>query len=164
MHLSLLGQFPLLCLFGFLLLQLSSVSNSHPDTRRQRWPLIQAHLFSGAVEEGHYKQIALACVGSTHPGWDTLGLHSPRWCVLPRSTLLRLQGSLQGHCSKRVLHFVPFQGPSHSGDWVLGECTVHLMHVSRPGHSASQVRHESTVPGVPCVSAGELISGCYIPG
>ena len=90
--------------------------------------------------------------------------HSPRWCGLPRSTLLRLQSSLRGHCPTWVLYFVPFQDPSHSGDWVLGECTVHLMHVSSPGHSVSQACHESTVPDVPCVSAGELISGCYLPG
>ena len=33
-----------------------------------------------------------------------------RWRVLPRSTLLRLQGALQGNCPKWALHFVPFPG------------------------------------------------------
>ena len=36
--------------------------------------------------------------------------HSPRCCVLPRSTLLSLQGALREHCSKRALHFVHFPG------------------------------------------------------
>ena len=39
--------------------------------------------------------------------------------VLPTSTLLRLQGTLQGHCRKWALHFVPFPGRSRSGSWVL---------------------------------------------
>ena len=43
----------------------------------------------------------------------------PRWHVLPTSTLLRLQGALQGHRRKWALHFVPFPGQSHSGSWVL---------------------------------------------
>ena len=38
-----------------------------------------------------------------------------RWCVLSRSTLLRLQGALQEHHPKRGLHFVHFPGLSHSG-------------------------------------------------
>ena len=51
--------------FGFYFLQVSSVSNFHPDTRGPRWSLIQAHLCSctGGREE-HCKQISLVCVGS----------------------------------------------------------------------------------------------------
>ena len=45
--------------------------------------------------------------------------HSPRQCVLPRSTLLRLQGALHGHCPKWALHFVHFPGLSCSGSWML---------------------------------------------
>ena len=33
-----------------------------------------------------------------------------------------------------------------------------------PHHSGSQVHHDSTVPGVLCVSSGMLISGCDNPG
>ena len=52
--------------------------------------------------------------------------HSLRWRVLPRSTLLRLQDALQGHCPKWALCFMHFPGLSHSGsrvphkstDWV----------------------------------------------
>ena len=35
--------------------------------------------------------------------------------VFPGSTLLRLQGALQGHCPKRALRFVHFPGLSCSG-------------------------------------------------
>ena len=38
--------------------------------------------------------------------------HSPMQCVLPRSTLVRLQGTLQGHCPKWALHFMQFPGLS----------------------------------------------------
>ena len=38
--------------------------------------------------------------------------HSPRRRVLPGSTLLRLQGALQGHCPKWALHFMQFPGLS----------------------------------------------------
>ena len=41
--------------------------------------------------------------------------HSPRWHVLPGSTLLSLQGALQGDSPKWALHFVHFPGQSHSG-------------------------------------------------
>ena len=41
--------------------------------------------------------------------------HSPRRCVLPVSTLLRLQDALQGHTPKWALHFVHCPGQSHSG-------------------------------------------------
>ena len=48
--------------------------------------------------------------------------HSRRQCVLPGSTLLRLQGALQGHCLKWTLWFVPFPGLSNFGDQVIGKC------------------------------------------
>ena len=44
--------------------------------------------------------------------------HNPRWHVLPGSTLLSLQGALQGHSPKWALHFMHFPGLSHSGSWV----------------------------------------------
>ena len=95
--------------------------------------------------------------GSTHSVWATLGLPPLTECVLSWSSLLRLQVALQRNCLKwamgsvhfpglscscsgsRVLHkgadsvgpsFVPFPGPSISGDQVLGELSpgglVHL--------------------------------------
>ena len=49
--------------------------------------------------------------------------HSPRRRVLPGSTLLRLQGALQGHCPKWALCFIHFPGLSHSGPQVLHKAT-----------------------------------------
>ena len=66
------------------------------------------------------------------------------------------------------LHFVPFPGLSSLGDQVLGECTLPRCGVSYHfpclGHSVSWVHSRSAVSGVPCVSSGELISGCDPPG
>ena len=112
--------------FSFLCLQVSSVSNFHPDTRGQRWSLIQAHLFSCVVGwEEHCKQLSLVCVGSAHSVQTTLGLpqlmvacafqvytaQAPGCCAgilskagptvraLPTSKLFRFRfsGTLQGH-------------------------------------------------------------------
>jgi len=80
-------------------------------------------LFSCAVgREKHCKEISLACVGSTHSVWATLGLPPLMVCVLSRSTLLRLQVALQGNCLKQVLGCVHFPGLSHSGS---GSCILH---------------------------------------
>ena len=49
--------------------------------------------------------------------------HSSRWHVLPRSTLLRLQGALQEHYPKWTLHFMHFLGLSCSGSRVLRKGT-----------------------------------------
>ena len=119
---------------------------------------------------------------------------SSRWRVLSGSTLLRLQGALQGNCPKRTLPFVHFLGLSCSSSWVLckgtdsaghafcalpkseqlrrpgvwpAHCprwTVCLNHFPSPSCSVSRVCPERTVSGVPCVSSGELISGCDPPG
>ena len=58
-----------------IFLQVSPVSNFCPDTRGQRWSLIKAQLFSCVLgRQEHCKQISLACVGSAHSLWTTLGL------------------------------------------------------------------------------------------
>ena len=66
-------------------------------------------------EGGTLQQISLACVGSAHSVWATLGLPSLTMCVLSRSTLLRLQVALQGNCLKQALGCVHFPGVSLSG-------------------------------------------------
>ena len=133
--------------------------------------------------------------------WDVLSAdeahwacHSPRRCALPRSTLLSLQGALQGHCPPWTLHFMHFPGLSHSGSLVLRKgtdpdglcvlcpssiqaaqvtkCLVSALsqvshvsyHLPDPDHSVSWVCHKGTVTGVPFVSSGKLISGCDPPG
>ena len=95
--------------FGFLCLQVSSVSKFHPDTRGQRWSLIQAHLFSCAAgREEHCKQISLACVGGV------LAVSGQHW-VCPRSGRVCFPSL---HCSgSRLL----CRGTVQSGPWVL--CT-----------------------------------------
>ena len=137
--------------------------------------------------EEHCKQISLVCVGSACSVWTTLGLPPLTACVLSQSTLLRLQVALQGNSLKwalvcmhfpglshsgtgscvphRGLRFVPFPGPRSSSDQVLGECTLlrcgAFYHLPSLSHSVSWVC--SHVSGVPCVSSGELISGCDPP-
>ena len=74
-----------------------------------------------------------------HKGTDSVG-HG--FCPLPRSELLTRPGALR------------VRGPM--GD-------VHLNHLPSPCCSVSRVCHESSVSGVPCVSSGELISGCNPP-
>ena len=92
------------------------MSNFHPDTRGRRWSLIEAHLFSCAVgTEEHCQQISLACVGSAHTVWATLGLPPLVVCVFSQSTLLRLQVALQGNCLKQALGCMHFPGLSCSG-------------------------------------------------
>ena len=68
--------------FVFLCLQVSSMSNFHPDTRGQKWSFIYAHLFSCVLRlEEPCKQISLVCVGSAHNVWTTLGLPNLTACA-----------------------------------------------------------------------------------
>ena len=92
------------------------------------------------------------------------GLHA-----LPRSKPLRFRflGTPQRH-TRLGLRFVPFPGPSSSGDQVLGGCTVPRC-VVRLITSPSQPLgflggHRCIFSGVASVSSGELISGCNPPG
>ena len=67
------------------------------------------------------------------------------------------------------LHFVPFPGPSCSGDQVLGEHSrpqvgAVTYRLPRPCCSAFWVHNRRGFSGMPCVSSGELISGCDPPG
>ena len=75
--------------------------------------------------EEYCKQISLACVGSAHSVWATLGLTSLTACVLSQSTLLRLQVAMQGNCLWWALDCVHFPHLSHSGSgsWVLHKGT-----------------------------------------
>ena len=86
----------------------------------------------------------LSCSGSgswvLHKGTDSVG-HA--FFVLPRSEQLRQAGVCPTHCPR----------------W-----SVHLNHLPGPSHLVSWVHHKSTVSGGPCVSSGELISGCNPPG
>ena len=106
----------------------------------------------------------------------------------------QVQDALQGDCLKWALRFVHFPvlscsgsrvlhkgadsagpafcalpSPSSSGDQVLGECSCPQVggasyHLPRPSRSVFWVYNGRTFSGVPCVSSGELISGCNPPG
>ena len=146
--------------------------------------------------EEHRKHTSLACVGSAHSVWATLGLPLLMACVLSWSTLLRLHVPLQANYLKRSLGCAHFLGLRHagSGSRVLhkgthsvgpvlcalprskqlrrpGAWKAHTpqvggasYHLPGPSLSVSWVRSGSAVSGVPCVSSGELISGCDPPG
>ena len=60
------------------------------------------------------------------------------------------------------LRFVPFPGPSSSGDQELGAVTA-TYHLPHPCHSVFWVYNQHTFSGVPCVYSGELVSGCDPP-
>ena len=62
------------------------------------------------------------------------------------------------------LHFVPFPGPSTSGEHTLPRCGSASYHLPHSSRLVSWVCSRSTVSGVLCVSSGELISGCNTPG
>ena len=167
------------------------MSDFHPDTRGQRWSLVEPHLFSGAVgREEQCKQTSPACVGSARIVSATLGLPGSRRVCFPRLTLLRLQVALQGNCLKRSLRSKPlrfrFSGIHKGADSVgpafcalprskqlrqPGAWRAHSPHVGGasycllcPSHSVSWVAAGVPVSAVPCVSSGELISGCDPPG
>ena len=80
--------------------------------------------------------------------WGVFAVYRPywvcpsSWSVLFGSTLLRLQGGLQGHHAKLALHFVHFPGLSHSGSGtralhkgadLVGRAFVHFPGLSRSG-------------------------------
>ena len=94
-----------------------------------------------------------------------------RPCISYTSQVLDAQVQVLRYSTKAQtqlgLSFVPFPGPSISGDQVLGEYTrlrwaVHLITSPVPA-LVSWVCSRSTLSGVPCVSPGELISGCDPP-
>ena len=102
--------------FGFLCLQVSSVSNFCPDSRWRRRSFIQAHLLNCAAGmEEHSKQISLVGVGSACSVWVSLGLPPLTACVLSLSILLRLQVALLGNFLGWALGCVHFPDLCHSG-------------------------------------------------
>ena len=107
-------------------------------------------------------------MGSVHSVWTTLGLPQPKRCVLPRSTLLRLQDALLGHCPKWALHFMHFPGLSHSDSQVLCKGTDQdwlCVLCPFPGTSSSgnQVLGKHTAPGGPCVLITSPVPATQFP-
>ena len=73
-------------------------------------------------------------------GTDSVGR---AFCALPRSEQLRRPGAWRAHCPR----------------WA-----VHLNYLPNPSRLVSWEHCKSMFSGVPCVSSGELISGCHPPG
>ena len=74
----LLGGSPFFAYFGFLCLQVSSVSNFPQTLGGRHTQLLRLHLLSCAVDkEGQCKQILLTYVRSAPLGWNSLGLPEP---------------------------------------------------------------------------------------
>ena len=104
----------------------------------QRWPLVRLTCSVVWWEERYtankYCWHVWGVLTVDGPHWV---FHSTRRCVLPRSTLLSLQGALQGHCSKWALHFMHFPGLHCPGSWVLHRGTdADVLYIVYP----SQVR------------------------
>ena len=93
--------------------------------------------------------------------------HSPRACVLPRSTLLSLQGALQRHCPRWALHFEHFPGLSLSDSWVLCKVTdphgLCVLCPSGPSCSSDWVLGKWTVPGGPCILYTSMVQAAWFP-
>ena len=150
-------------------------------------------MFSRALgREEHGKQISLACA---HSDSATLGLPLLTACALSQSTIAQALDCSARNClmlalgcvhfpglshsgsGSRVLHkgadsvglcFVPFPGPSSSGDQVFGRRSHPQVggpsyRLPCPSCSVFWVYSRRTFSGVPCVSSGELISGCNPP-
>ena len=124
-------------------LQVSSVSNFHPDTRGRRWSFIQVHLFNCAAEGGTLQTYITGvcgecsqCLGHTGfahgvcfpvytaqaPGCSTgeLSKAGPGLRALPRSKLLRFRFS--GTPQRHRLRWVCFLCPSQVGAAQVTRC------------------------------------------
>ena len=122
-------------------------------------------------------QLMSACASRVYtaqaPGCSAGALSKvgPAFGALPRSKLLRFRslGTLQGHrLSWACVLCLSQVQAAQVTRCLVSKCgprwAVHLNHLSSPSCSVSQVPHESASAGVPCVSSGELISGCHPPG
>ena len=121
--------------------------------------------------EEYCKQILLACVGSAHNVWTILGFPQltvacsfwlytaqapgcsaralsqvgPAFHALPRSKLLGFLGPLQRHRPRWAVYFVPFPGPSCSGDQVF----LNALSQVGPESYVSLWSQPLSFPGVP---------------
>ena len=102
---------------------------------------LQGNCLNQALDFVHFSGLSCSVSGSQvlHKGVDSVG---PLFCALPRSKQLRRPGAWRVHTSQVRCVLSPPQS-SRMVSWV---CSG------------------STVSGVPCVSFGELISDCDLPG
>ena len=113
-----------------------------PSTLCRLQVALQGNCPKRALGFVHYP--GLSCSGSgsqvLHKGTSSVG-HA--FCALPRSEQLRQPGAWRTHYSR----------------W-----PVHLNHLRGPSYSVSWVGSGNTISGVPCISSGQLVSGCDPPG
>ena len=112
--------------FGFLCLQVSSVSNFLPDTRGVKVVTYVGSLVQSLCEEGGTLETNITVVcGECSQCLGHTGFAPLMACVLSQSTLLRLQVALQQNCPKQALGHIHFPGLScsGSGSWVLHKGT-----------------------------------------
>ena len=128
-------------------------------------------MFGCAVgREEPCRQILLACVGSAHIVWATLGLLPFTECVFSRSSLLRFKVTLQGNCLKWALGFVHFPGLSCSGSGLgyptKAQTQLGLRFVPVPGLSSScdQVLGKVTLPRWTVCLTTSLVPAARFPG
>ena len=119
------------------------------------WPLLLVCVLSQSTLlrlqvalQGNCLKRALGCVhfpGLSHSGSGSWVLHKgtdlvgPEFCALPRCNQLRQPGAWRAHSPQ------------------VGSVSYNL---PCPRCSVSWVCNGSTISGMPCVSSGELISGC----
>ena len=176
------GGSPFFIYFGFLSLQVSSVSNFHWH-EGVKVATYLGSLVELCCGEGVTLGILLACVGSACSGWATLFATAQGSMYFLGPHCSGSRGS-QGHCPKWALCIMHFPGLSYSGSQLLCKSTdpdglgilrssqvqatqatrclanalsqvACFMHLPGPSCSVSRVNREGTVPGVPCVSSGE---------
>ena len=140
LHLSLLGWFPLLCLFWLPLFASLFSVKFLPLTRGVEG----GHLFRltcsvvlrrGSDSANKYCWHMWLVLAVDGPYWDC---HGPRWRVLSGSILLRIQGAPQGHCP----------------EWTQG-----LVHFSVLSFLGSPVLRKSADPGGLCVLCPSQVQG-----
>ena len=100
--------------------------------------------------------------------WDSYDLNVGACTSQVYTTQVQVLGYSTKAQTQLGLGFVPFPSPISSGDQVLGEHSLPRYSASYhlPGLSClvSWVHSRSAISFVPCVSSGELISGCNPPG
>ena len=124
----------------------------------------------GVGREEHRKQILLVCVGSAHSVWTTLGLPQLTAACAFWVYTAQAAGCFAGHCPKQALGFLHFPGLSCLGE-VLGyaaraQIQLSMCFVPFPGPSSSgdQVLGERTVQGGPYILITSLVLRAQLPG
>ena len=140
-------------------ISLASVGSTHSVWATLGWPPFTACVplqstllkLQDALQENCLKR-ALGCrhfPGLSHSGSGSRVLHKvtdlvgSAFCALSRSKQLRRPGVWRVHTPQ------------------VGGASYHL---PRPSQSFSWVHSGSAISGMPCVSSGELVSGCDPPG